>query len=290
MRRGDAAGRSGGWQLSEIDATYRTEERAEAERHDRLYRSPRPSTLEMAPSDWEKFATLDVVTHAYHASIKRLGDVRGLCVLDAGCGDGWLSVILAKLGARVEGFDISREAVTTARRRAEQNRTTSVTRFEVASFYALPYPDASFDAVIGQAILHHVKDKPRAAEQLHRVMRAGARAVFCEPFGDSLWLERLRLLVPVPSSTPDDPTQWKEQFKYRDLEAFKGLFDIRIEEFQLLSRLDRVVSWPRFVGWLGRVDRRLLKRIPWLRRYARDVVIELTRRGAEPGAGGARGT
>jgi SAM-dependent methyltransferase len=257
------------------------EERAEAERHDRLYRSSRPSTLRMPVWDWEKFGALGAVTNAYHASVKRLGDIRGLWVLDAGCGDGWLSVILAKLGARVDGFDISREAVATARHRAEANGTAGATRFNVASFYSLPYADASFDIVIGQAVLHHLRDKQRAAAQLHRVMRAGARAVFCEPFGDSLWLERLRLLVPVPSGAPDDPTQWSEQFKYRDLEAFRDLFDVEIQEFQLLSRLDRVVRSPRFVAWLGRLDLRLLQTIPRLRRYARTIVVELTRRGTD---------
>ncbi len=231
----------------------------------------------LKPWDWQKFEAINVATNPYHASVKRLGDVGGLRVLDAGCGDGWLSSILAKRGAFIDGFDISDAAIVTALRRAEVNRVSAVTRFTVSSFYALPYEDSCFDAVIGQAILHHVRNKRQAAQELHRVMKPGARAIFCEPFGNSLWLERLRLLAPIPSGAPDDPRQWRDQFKYSELEPFHQLFEADWEEFQLLSRVDRVVSWPRLLDWVGRLDLVLLRKFPWLRPYARAIVLEFRR-------------
>jgi SAM-dependent methyltransferase len=44
---------------------------------------------------------------------------------------------------------------------------------------ALDFPDESFDAVVGVFLLHHL-DLARCLEQMHRVMRPGAVAVFVE--------------------------------------------------------------------------------------------------------------
>src|SRR3989441_7248933 len=112
--------------LTEADVSV--EERSEAERHDRFYASQPSASLVMEPADWEKFESMDSPLCAYHASMLRLGDVRGLRVLDAGCGDGWLSVILAKRGATVDGFDISPRAIQCARRRAVANGDRKSTR------------------------------------------------------------------------------------------------------------------------------------------------------------------
>jgi len=262
--------------LTEADVSV--EERSEAERHDRFYASQPSASLVMEPADWEKFESMDTPLCAYHASMLRLGDVRGLRVLDAGCGDGWLSVILAKRGATVDGFDISPRAIQCARRRAVANGVADMTAFEVASFYSLPYDDARYDAVIGQAILHHLREKGQVARELYRVLKPRARAIFSEPFGNSSWLERLRLLVPVPSGAPDDPTEWTRQLKYTDLEPFRSLFEIDVAEMQLLSRLERLVSSRRLVAWLKRFDVSVLRTCPWLRRYARTIVVELRRR------------
>src|ERR1051326_5295582 len=47
-----------------------------------------------------------------------VGQVSGLTVLDAGCGEGYLSRILVKLGANVTGIDISAPLIEIARTKA----------------------------------------------------------------------------------------------------------------------------------------------------------------------------
>jgi SAM-dependent methyltransferase len=253
--------------------SHGAEERREAERHDRLYRDQRPGNLLMPPSDWERFEGLRDPLDAYHGSVVALGDIRGRNVLDMGCGDGWLSVILAKRGANVWGYDISSSAIETAHQRAKANGVESSTHFEVASAYETPYPEKHFDLVIGQAILHHLGDKLALARELKRVMRPGAKAVFCEPFAASPILQAVRRLVPIRSDAEDDPDQ--QQMTYRDFDDFRSLFTVELDEFQLLARLDRVVKSRSAVRFLSRVDRRLLRHVRLLRKYARTVVVTL---------------
>src|SRR4029079_12466389 len=81
--------------------------------------------------------------------------------------------------------DISPGMVAAARRNA------AALGFEVEGRVAdaeeLPYPDASFDLVVGHAVLHHVPDVERALGEVLRVLRPGGRFVFAgEPtrYGD----------------------------------------------------------------------------------------------------------
>ncbi len=43
----------------------------------------------------------------------------------------------------------------------------------------LPFPDESFDLVLGHAVLHHIPDLDRAAAEFMRVLRPGGTVVFC---------------------------------------------------------------------------------------------------------------
>lgn len=255
---------------------HRSEEESEAARHDRLYADTAArSSLVLGPPDWNRFDEEPRPWHPYESFVLMLGDVRGKRILDAGCGNGWLSVILAKRGAQIEGFDISPAAIRIAQDRALANGVEGQCTFRTASAYDLPYSDSTFDAVIGSALLHHLGDKERFASVMNRVLKHDGVAVFQEPFGNCLALERLRTLVPIPSAAADDPDQWKQQFKYKDLEPFNSLFEITTREYHLLSRLDRVISWPPFQRILGKLDHFLLGLFPFLRPYARIILLRL---------------
>jgi ubiquinone/menaquinone biosynthesis C-methylase UbiE len=263
---------------------HASEERKEIAKHAGLYRVRDRESLRMVTSDWQKLKQPDPMG-AYRNSMSRLGDIRGMEVLDAGCGNGWLSVILAKLGARVTAFDLSPEAVQAARLRTELNEVTDQVELHVASFYSMPFADNSFDVVMGQAILHHLRDKHGAAQELRRVLKPGGRAIFVECFGNVEWMERLRLLIPVPSSAPEDPDHWRDKLSYRDIAVLREYFDVQAEEFQMLSRLDRVFRSDGAVRALNKIDMFLLKNFPFLRRYARTVLLELRKGLRRPAAG-----
>lgn len=97
----------------------------------------------------------------------------GARVLDAGCGGGRYSVALARLGASdVVGLDFSETGVADARKRVAEAGIPNV-RFEVGSVLDLPYPDAAFDVVFSNGVIHHTSDWRRGLAELLRVLKPG---------------------------------------------------------------------------------------------------------------------
>jgi ubiquinone/menaquinone biosynthesis C-methylase UbiE len=98
-------------------------------------------------------------------------------VLDVGCGTGSLAIAAARQVAAgaVCGIDASAEMIATARRKARKAGVG--VRFENATVQALPFPDASFDAVLSTLMLHHVPRPARrqAVREVRRVLTPGGR-------------------------------------------------------------------------------------------------------------------
>jgi arsenite methyltransferase len=77
----------------------------------------------------------------------------------------------------VTGLDLSEAMIERARASAGGFRNVAFQRGEAE---ALPFPDASFDVVYANGILNLCPDKTGVVQEMHRVMRPGARAVVAE--------------------------------------------------------------------------------------------------------------
>jgi SAM-dependent methyltransferase len=107
--------------------------------------------------------------------------VPGSRVLDIGCGVGTTAVRIAReTGAHVVAADISPLMRERARRNVAASGVGTVT-VEEANILDLPYPDASFDIVIAEAVTMFVNRKKAAAE-LARVCKPGGRVLATEFF------------------------------------------------------------------------------------------------------------
>jgi|RhiMetdeSRZDD1v2_1073273.scaffolds.fasta_scaffold02705_23 SAM-dependent methyltransferase len=91
--------------------------------------------------------------------------VRGLRLLDVGCGPGGFAAAAVEAGARVWGVDGSAEAVAIAARRVER---AGIAR---AVAEALPYADGTFDVVHCYSTLEHVADASRTVAEMLRVLQ-----------------------------------------------------------------------------------------------------------------------
>jgi ubiquinone/menaquinone biosynthesis C-methylase UbiE len=93
----------------------------------------------------------------------------GTRLLDVCCGTGIVAAAAASRGADVTGIDFSAAMLDQARRRHPQ------LRFDEGDAEALPYPDASFAAVVSNFGIHHIAHSDRAMAEARRVLRPGGR-------------------------------------------------------------------------------------------------------------------
>lgn len=117
------------------------------------------------------------------ATVSLLPDVAGMRVLDAGCGPGVYSELLASRGARVTAVDVSPAMVEQARRRLGRNVEVLEANLEEPLTFA---ESESFDLIVSPLMLDYVADLGQVFGEFHRILRAGRCLVFSigHPFGD----------------------------------------------------------------------------------------------------------
>jgi len=120
---------------------------------------------------------------------------RDAAILDAGCGTGANLAYLEGAGRRV-GLDFAPEALAGC-------RTRGLRELVRGDATALPFADASFDAVLSMSVIYHqwVRDPAAALAELHRVLRPGGVLLVDVPAYQSLY------------STHDDAVMTARRFR-----------------------------------------------------------------------------
>lgn len=101
--------------------------------------------------------------------------------LDVACGTGDMAIELLKRGSSVTGVDLSEEMLAIARRKtASANFQLSTFEFQLANAEALPFDDASFDAVTSAFGIRNFVHLDKGLAEMARVLKSGGRMVILE--------------------------------------------------------------------------------------------------------------
>jgi len=129
--------------------------------------------------------------------------------LDVGCGDGSLSVLLARNSEQVAGIEVSMEAC-----RIAHSRGVGVARADVEN-YAFPFQPESFDVVVAGEVIEHMTDPDEFLQEVARVLKPHGHFILTTPNLAS-WYNRLLLLLGYqPHHT--DVSYWHNVGKFRPI-------------------------------------------------------------------------
>jgi ubiquinone/menaquinone biosynthesis C-methylase UbiE len=124
----------------------------------------------------------------------------GQDMLDYGCYDGKMMPRYLSMKPRsITGLDISEYGIALARAQYGDQA-----QFVVGDAHHMPFPEHSFDLVVGRAILHHL-ELALALNEIRRVLRPGGRAMFFEPLGGNPGAKLIRQLTPKARTSDETP-------------------------------------------------------------------------------------
>lgn len=161
--------------------------------------------------DWaECVEQLCLPLHAAALDAARV--TRGTRLLDAGCGAGLLALLASLHGARVAGLDASPALLAIARRRLPD------ADLREGDLEALPFEEASFDAVVAVNSVFYAADMAQAMRELARIVRPGGRVVVTAwgPLDECAFLRAVMpglaplLPPPPPGASPSRPGSLSE--------------------------------------------------------------------------------
>jgi len=134
----------------------------------------------------------------FNTAIERFA--KGRDILDYGCYNGWMTSRYRTMGpSSITGLDISETAIAEAKATYGES-----SKFYTGDAHAMPFPEESFDLVVGRSILHHL-DLPIALKEIRRVLRPSGKAIFIEPLADNPGAKVLRALTPRARTKDEKP-------------------------------------------------------------------------------------
>lgn len=204
---------------------------------------------------------------------KYVENLEDLTILELGCGTGGLSVALARNGARVYAIEPSFYGVVASIERSRRYK-------DIRGFFcrgvgeALPFKNNFFDLVISSAVLEHVQDLGKVAEEIFRVLKPNGKIYqeipnYIFPFEGHykvLWFPLLskkigKLYIKLRRMNPDfldeiNYTTPKKVFKLFSDKGFRELQNLYLKE--LYEKIERPQN---FSNKVMRIFGEIIKRL-----------------------------
>jgi SAM-dependent methyltransferase len=187
-----------------------------------------------------------------------------MTILEIGCGTGYFTRELTRLGADIVAIDVSPDLLEIAKAKYSAPNV----RYEIQNAYALTYNDSMFDSVVGSSILHHLEIE-EALREIYRVLKPGGTIYFTEP---NMLNPQIALQKNVPwikrklGDSPDETAFFR--WPLRRLFEQTGYRDVRIDPFDFLHPKTPVPLIDR-LNALGR----FLENVPVISEFAGSLYI-----------------
>lgn len=172
------------------------------EHYDRLYSGANIDALVDKVRNVAAFLEVSIKTDTSWHGLYQDGfadRIKNKRVFEIGCGNGLNALVMAALGAEVVANDISQESERILKQAVARLGFINVEAVS-GNFADLHFPFDSFDFVVGKALLHHLTHDLEAQylKKLALMLKVDGEARFFEPATNSLFLDKLRWMVPVP--------------------------------------------------------------------------------------------
>lgn len=122
--------------------------------------------------------------HIYSANMQRYAPIckligSGKHVLEIGCGEGTLSMAIAKVGNDVTGTDVS-ESIINLAEKAKEKENIHTLNFKVMDGRKLYFPSNTYDCVISKSVFEHFRSKDiyLHLQEVKRLLKAGTGCYF----------------------------------------------------------------------------------------------------------------
>ena len=155
---------------------------------------------------------------------------RSLRILEVGCGTGFMSLELARMGHDVVGIDLDERIIRVARRTMETDpysKTRGDLRYEAADFNKWSDAAGTYDIVLFSRVLHDLPHPRSILSRAHRLLKNRGRLVCLEYAYDRMdqravtWLcqiqRALELTGGYSSHLPESPREGVERILRENL-------------------------------------------------------------------------
>jgi 2-polyprenyl-3-methyl-5-hydroxy-6-metoxy-1,4-benzoquinol methylase len=123
-----------------------------------------------------------------------VNQVRGMKILDIGCSQGIISIILGREGKRVDAIDIAPESIEYAQDDLKQEHSSvqENVRFRVANFMTDTELDDEYDTVLLTEVLEHISDTDSFLNRIKQILSPNGILVVTVPFGINDYFDHKR--------------------------------------------------------------------------------------------------
>lgn len=125
-----------------------------------------------------KESFLRIRDFSYIVELLKLDEGKKIALLDLGCGSGWTSIMLAKLGVKVTAADISPDMIKIAKENAEKE--SLAVKFMVSDIEKGNFKN-TFDRVLIYDALHHCPKEERVLRNAFQALKRGGLLLLVEP-------------------------------------------------------------------------------------------------------------